>query len=576
MNRWKVNSKNVALNTTIQMSGVLRRYCVDAYNTVAQNLGIDTLRRVTDTLRAVPRLRSTSSEFQFLCNYIFFAADSVVGERRVFARQFQYLVRQDMRAFRERIMASPFAAWECVGNDSEAREGFLWRAIGLPDRNENADLAPTFSPTRVRVITDAAGQPLSAKLGDIRAGWLVNLEDLAIGNSARFKEDLAGCSALLFSIALAPQAGERLKKTAARRGWHGQISAQQTEFMRADYERDILTQAASPNYDECGLGAYYFLPVSLRKAFPNRFFTEITRRITSASGSDTPLWHLQIARACDEKARAELFAWFETLRESVENRVNYYSSDKVEIDALRRLLPNEELLSWMGVSPDLALDLSAFPPLGSQPIEMLDLPEDWVEKTQLKAHLPISRARKSLEDRHKKLREEFEASVTRHLAKMRWVSLITYHRALANEDPSPSAPPSSLRRLGFELSLPGYSELREVAHELFGPALNERPIREVFAPLKGRVAKLESAIHYWREWAELDEKELLTLSDLPMSKNRLESAVGIGPTTVQTIESLLLEEMLAWPRTLAKRPIDAQQADERLGDGLDELDDLFD
>ena len=60
-----------------------------------------------------------------------------------------------------------------------------------------------------------------------------------------------------------------------------------------------------------------------------------------------------------------------------------------------------------------------------------------------------------------------------------------------------------------------------------------------------------------------------------MSKNRLESAVGIGPTTVQTIESLLLEEMLAWPRTLAKRPIDAQQADDRLGDGLDELDDLF-
>lgn len=575
MTRWKLNSTNVALNTTIQMSGVLRRYCVDAYNTVAHNLGIDTLRRVTETLRAAPQLRRGSSEFEFLCNYIFFAADSVLGERRVFARQFQDLVRHDMRVFRAQIMASPFAAWECVGHDTQAREGSLWRAIGRPDANERADLAPTYSPTGVRALTGADATPLRAQLGDIRAGWLVNLADLAIGSSARFRQDLAGCSALLFSHPLAPKAGERLKETAARRGWHGQVGAGHRAFMRADYERDILTQVASPDYRECGLGAYYYLPVSLRKSFPNRFFTEITRRLTSASGADTPLWHVQIARACDEQARAELFDWFETLRTSVEERVNYYSSDRVEPHALRTLLPDEQLLAWMGVSPDVAIDLSAFAPLASQPVEMLDLPDAWLDKTQLNAHIPISRARRSLEDRHKRLRQEFESSVTRHLARMRWVSLITYHRALAEGDAALTPPPSNLRKLGFELDLPGYAELRHVAQQLFGPTLNERPIREVFAPLKGRLAKLESAIHLWRERAKLDPKEQLTLADLPMSKSRLESAAGIGPTTVDAIESLLLDELLAWPRNLAKRPIDAQQADERLGDGLDELDDLF-
>jgi len=577
MSRWKNTSKNVALNTTIQMTGVLRRHCVNAYNTAAQEFGIDTLRRVVTTLRATPHLRSNSETHHFLSNYAFFAADSVLGERRVFVRQFQYLVRQDMRAMREQIMASPFAAWECVGDDSDGRDGFSWRAIGLPDPGEYAHDAPTYSPTQVRVITDSDGIPVSAKLGDIRAGWLVDLDRLQIANSASLQENLAGCAALIFSMEMQPQAGARLKRVETRRGWHGEVSPRKFEFMRDDYERDILTQLTSPDYGLCGLDKFYFLPVRLRQTFPERFFKELTRRIALASGPENHLWHIQIARAAGEAERAELLEWFDFMRYTVEQRVNYYSSDSVDLESLRRIASDEDLLDWMGVEHDLEIDLGEFPPLPSQPIELLDLTDEWLEKTQLKPHIPISRARKSLEDRHKQLQQEFEDSVTRHLARMRWVCLIKSQRALredtdAQKNAAVKKPRSAHHLKGYNLRLPDYSEARKVARDLFGDTLEARPVREFLAPLKGRLKKLEQAMI---EWNEGEEKEVLTLGDLPMSRTTLQNARGIGPSTVDTIEELLLEELLAWPRALDTRAANAQQAGEQLADGLDELGDLF-
>lgn len=567
-------SKNVALNTTIQMTGVLRRHCVNAYNTAAQDIGINTLRRVLATLRQIPQLRTNSAEHRFLSNYAFFAADSVIGKRRVFVRQFHYLVRQNIRALRERIMASPFAAWECVGNESKTRDGFLWQAIGLPDRGEHQHRTPTFSPTRVHILTDTEGLPLSANLGDVRTGWLVNFDDLQIGNSSRIQQDLAGRSALLFSMPVPPQAAARLKKVAARRGWHGEFRPGQPEFIRADYERDILTQTTLPDCTICGLDKYYYLPVRLRESFPERFFSELTRKIATSSGPQNRLWHAQIARACSDEERAQVFAWFDSLRESVEQRVNYYSSDEVELDALRRLASNTDLLAWMNIPPNMEIDLSDFPPLPSQPIEWLDLTAEWLEKTQLKPHIPISRARKSLKDRHNRLQQEFENSVVRHLARMRWVSLIKRRRA-REEDHTPTQKHRSPQALkGYTLELPDYNESRQIAYDLFGAVVGQRPIRDVLAPLKGRLSKLEDALRAWRpEDAPQDEE--LTLDDLPMTRAELGSARGIGPSTVETIESLLLDELLAWPREMGTRGSQAHQAGEQLADGLDELGDLF-
>jgi hypothetical protein len=558
------SSKNVALNTAIQMAGVMRRRCVEAYNKATTSAGVGTLRTIMNTLRAPLNTGSGSPEHVFLSDYAFFGSDEILGKRRGFARQFGWLVRQDLLALREAVMHSPFGLWECV-EDSDAQAGFLWRAVGPVEDGASAE-------KRVFAVTDQAGDPVAAKVGQMRAGWMVDLGGVRLGGTSRANSAVEGM-ALLFSRPLAKKAAARMKKAAAERRWHAESDAEPPQFMRPDYERDVLTQAVRPDCKQCGLDEYYFLPVRIRQVFPQRFADEMMRRLGDRYGTAERVWHVELACAVDETGRRNLFAWFDERRLEAEKKVNYYSSDRVELGDLRRLVSDAALLRLMGAGPEAEVDLGDFSPLESHRVALLDLEPDWLDQAGINENLPISRARKALESQSQETRDAFEQSVVRHLIRLRWVALLKDRLALVEGLDSYDEP---------TFDFPEYNRLRDVLDELFLPVLGDRPLSDALRSMKGRATTLEKALLEDlalvnpAEWGDPDKLRPLTLADLPMRVAHLKTLPGIGPATIEKIEDCLLGEFLAWPRALDPPAAADPHAETRLADGLDELGDLFD
>jgi hypothetical protein len=534
-----------ALKRLMIQTRVLRRRCIEAHNRIQNDSGHSVLIEVFRSLPAGMNFSGPNVEHRFLSNYAFWGRDEIGGDRSEFHDRLERSAPVPIQLLHRRMCGAVFGAWECCGEPGDPPDVVQWRSLGL----EGVGLQ------KVALVTNVDGERAYPVAGEVRVGWMLEEGEHP---------------ALLFSISLAYEAAVRLRETVADKSWHEPNSG---DFHRVEYERDLLTQATRPDFEECGLDRYYFLPLNQRRSFPSRFLHSLVDHIVGGGHKNSPRWHAAIAKATSEASLEELRATFVAARQRAGRSVGRFRGDGVDPVHFPRIAPDAQIFALFGVGPDGEIDLSDFLPIRMHLLEYLDLDESWFEGAGLSPKTPIHQARAHFDEaspkqtrQNKNLRATLNEAIERHTIRLRWVALV---RA-AVSDEVPEGVDLELARAARGLE-PDYDELYKAADEIFGATIFNRRLDEVLAGETRIGSRMESAL------VESGAGERpLVVSDLPATEHDLWRVEGVGPKSVVALKRCLREAMLSWPDGFARPGGESsQEAAKGFESGLDELDELF-
>lgn len=502
----------------------IRKPCAEAHNRQFERLGPSSLGALMRSLPERPSLEAQSPEHLLLSSYTYWGSRKLGDSRRGFEKHFARIASKLQRELFEAMRYSSFGAWRCVEVGDQSR----WDSVGATPETTEA----------VELVFDGSCERVEPKDGRERAGWILEFE---------------GVRALAYSMELDPAAVQRLEETSAERGWHDEKQG----FERVHYEKDVLMQAVCPEYEECGLQKYYFIPAGQREWFPGRFRKEMARALMDYFDSHESPWQVNLARAEASWIVGELHSELETLRENAALRAGRFRGGRIDYSILDRIVSDEECLQLLGLTADGDVELESVPPIDTHPVDVLDLSQNWFENTGVSPWTSIRRAKEELQRRGLEDDETFECAVEEHRQRLRWAELMRH----TLEDPEISG----IYRSG------GYEEVRAAARELFDPVITKMPVVEVIADEVRAPSRIVTAL----ESAGLGEAPIC-VEDLPMDRVELSSTQGIGRVSMEAIVKGLLEVMREWPPGLERRiaEVDDETRSE-IDEGLDELEDLF-
>lgn len=508
------------MRKTLSTAQGLRHRCVLAHNLLFQESGYSTVGALKDALPLKEEPLPRSPEHLFLSSYAFWGAEKVGGSRAGFERRLQRFGEDGLWKLHIRIkLVARFGAFECANvNENESH----WLTIGPGPEQEEL---------KIQLLTDPVAEPIQAQPGEARVGWFL---------------EIGSIKTLLFSLPIAAQGLAKLKETAAKNGW-GEPSSGVPVV--EEYERDLLIQTFDPGKKACGLHEYYFLPPNLRHRFPKRFRQqcpqEAARYIRTTHGE---VWHLYLAMQTGEERPRELHRAFIPIRQRAARSAFYfYGADRIDDGVLKKLVSDEDFFQILGLNSKGKVALDQFQPLLAQRLGALDLDDHFYEATGLTAQTTIQQARQSLAQKEP-WQAKLELAVDSHRRRLGWISLITH-----------------ARQGGTKVEL-DYTELRLVAHKLFGPSLLTRQLEEVINPTAARRIARAMA-------AELSDPVLRVLH-LPEHRYELASFRGIGDSTIQQVCDGLEAAMLRYGDPFLVGSGFAEAQDE-IDAGLDELAALF-
>lgn len=507
----------------------LREMCTAAHNELLADVGSSPLGELVRALSPEIHFEQRSPPHLLLSSYVYWGSRKLGGSRSGLERRLsRHASEVHLELHRELRKAAP-GVWECLRADAGERS--RWRPVGLPDRDDCS----------VEMVFDGKTNPVEPEVGELRVGWMIEEE---------------GARLLIFSMALVPEAVDTLAETAAGDGWHDPHLSGDAAFQRLEYERDVLTLAVCPEWEECGLEEYYFLPANQRSTFPEKFRRNLLRRLVDRLRFQdrNSLWHIKVAKADDAWFDEYVRPRFDEMREIAGRQAMRYRNRCLESDILRRVVPDDEVLSLVGLDSDGSLLSDPFSPIDTHRLEFLDLAERWFEATGVSHVTTIYQARERLDD--DEYTRQFEAAVERHRSRLRWLGVAEYIVENWEFDK-------------WTLSL-GYGDVRAAAGDLFGPIVLERSVAELLADFK-RAGLIESRIG-----EGLGADSPLVVADLPDTESGLKCIYGIGFGSVETITNALLDMIQAWAVELRRGNVESKcESRAEIEAGLDELDALF-
>ncbi len=526
-------TRDISLAELLAASGEARRLLVKAHNAVQRELYTSVLGQL---LGALPvdgtRMPNHSAPHYLLSDYAFWGAEELVGRRAALMHRFGLWASGSEAAVAVMLREATFGAWEPTGASGR------WRMVGPPD-------TPVYECV---AVTDPLGKRVDADDADaMRVGWVVETPD---GN------------ALVFSTPVDELAAGKLRRAAGERAWEDPTAEAPARFHRIEYEGDLLSLLVAPDYDDLGLGPYFFLPIPLRANFPQRFGERLFRELVGRVGGGW-CWHLEIARA----RTPELREAFDIARERAA-RWARGRGRSLDASMLRRLIDDEAILAVLGAQPDASVPPDGLPPVKLHPLNLLDLSREWFEQACLSPSDLISHARTSLEGRadegDAELLDTLERAVADHEVRIRWVSAV--RRALRGE----ALAAHELLDGNPEWLAPTYNELREVIDTLFASSIGERPLEELLPSTRGCARRVCAALR-----TRVDVDGPIRVHHLPEYSEVLRHTRGIGRKSADLVERSLRDALLAWPPGLEPHAPARAEAHDTLADGLDQLDALF-
>lgn len=404
--------------------------------------------------------------------YAYFRTESLLGgSRNGFCSRFRWESDEETRELWEAMRLSDFGTWRCRPADDGDGEMWVCEPVGLEGGERRCQIhRPGLGDELGRLRRHGGGADGEC----VVAGWLL----------ARF---LLEGPLVAFSCLIEADPARSLAAAADEQAW-----IEDGEFNRVEYERDVLMAANRPGSLEPGVGQLAFIPPAERRYFPGHFresfFLHLERQGLEVDGSTYP-WHVGLAKAVDEKDRANILEQFDAYRRDRGRVVARHGEDRLDLSKLDRLLPDDGLLVAMGVEPDGSVDPGNYP--GPVPrIERLD-----------------RRAR----------------------IRVRWVSLM--NNFLENLKLYDDA--YHLKELR-----PRYEDLIMAAHTVFGERITERPLSELL-PSGSRQATRVCNLLVEAGKAEDPPR----VGDLPENAYRLRRVKGIGEKSFELVESALLEAL---------------------------------
>jgi hypothetical protein len=547
------------LDALMVRARVLRRRCVEAHNRLQNDSGHSVL---SEVIRCVPtslNFDGHCTEHRLLSCYAFWGCAEVGGRRGDFNNRLVRSAPVPIQVLHRSMRRASFGAWECCESSERRKQATKpskaqWRSVGLDEVITH----------QVELLTNVDGERAYPVPGEIRVGWMVEQDER---------------QSLLFSMSLAFEAATTLRATAEQDGWRAPEAPERGDaggFRRAEYERDLVTLAVRPDFKECGLDRYYFLPLNQRRSFPSRFVSSLVDQIAGRRYHRTgPPWHVAMARATTEVSLRTLCASFDAARAKAGRSAGRYRGDQIDPAHLPRIAPDDEILAAFGLGPDGAIDLDDFLPIKMHLLEYLDLDDDWFEAAGLSLKTPIQQAQAHFTDENaggdrESLALRLDDAIERHRVRLRWVALM---RSCAGEEAVGDDGLLAGATRGLE---PDYDELYEAAQEIFGATILERSLGEILARERRLTSRIESAL-VESTLVEYDPDERpLQVGDLPESDSSLGLVRGIGRKSVAAVTRCLREAMVGWADRLARPTGDSDgEAAQGIESGLDELDALF-
>ena len=508
---------------------LLRERCVAAHNRLIRDAGYSSVGELIRSLAPSVQFGNDSEELRLVSSYTFWGNRGLGGSRRGFEKRLNRMAGKVELELFERLKESPFGAWECVDATPDG-SCTQWYPVGSDDSEIVSAVG----------VLDGGFDVADVQLDQVWAGWMVEWK---------------GRQVLAAAFRFADQGARRLMDTAEARGWHDENLAQGEQFQRVEYDRDVITQAIRPDWEECGLEEHYFLPPAQRHSFPKRFRRALARKIERnlKGGADT--WQGRIAGESEQFFEEQMPAVLDKLRKEAARSAGRHRGAQISFAKLDRLVSDRECLQWLGLKPDGSPIETPYPPMETHPVEVLRLDEQWYADRGISHRATIAQARSSGAGDGD---ESFDGACWLHRSRLRLVSIIGY--VIDNHADGP------LKEL-----CPGYEELRHIVDRYFAPEITDKPVAWLLDGRGSTASRMTTVLQN----ADLGD-EPRVVGQLPTRKYTLMRIPGVGPSSATEVTDALCDAVVGWADQLGGAVVDdAEGARDDIEQGLDELEELF-